>query len=511
MAPTPRMAIAPTHPARLRALASVHGLGKAALGEFRYLELRCGGGDNLLPLAQRLPLGRFTGVDDEPRLALARAAATRCELANVTFSGEHELEPGAFDFVVAHGSYSWLARDEQAKLLATIARSLAPTGVALVSYNTLPGWSIRGALRQTMLRAVGHRDSDGRLLPDGLYAARARLTKVARHVHSSHPYRALLALELELARGRADAALAEDMLAEHNEPLAFGDVMARTAEHELDLVCETLPATPDGALELTVVPELMAEGLGRIEAEECLDVLCYRQLRATLLCKSGLPIAATRDYRHLCESGRFAARLGIQTESPRLEPGTAIAFVTAGGVVIEVERPLLKAALMVLGERYPHGLTGAELHREATERLRLARVSDDETAATPASAAELLEPLVALVRRHHVELLDWTPTVHRELSSTPRLFELARLELSRGPVATNARHEPEALEALEVALAQLLDGTRDRQALVHALADRIDAGALVVDGLPAGTERRAALAPRVLGGVVRLRDLGLLV
>ena len=58
---------------------------------------------------------------------------------------------GEFDYVIAHGVYSWIAPAARDALLAACRGHLAPGGVAYVSYDVLPGGHLREITRQ-MLR-----------------------------------------------------------------------------------------------------------------------------------------------------------------------------------------------------------------------------------------------------------------------------------------------------------------------------------------------------------------------
>ena len=57
---------------------------------------------------------------------------------------------GQFDYVIAHGVYSWVPNAVQERLLAICAHQLRPAGIAYVSYNTLPGWRMRSVVRDAM-------------------------------------------------------------------------------------------------------------------------------------------------------------------------------------------------------------------------------------------------------------------------------------------------------------------------------------------------------------------------
>ena len=62
-----------THPDRLAAMARLAGLQTAPVGRCRVLEIGCGDGGNLIPLAYYLPESRFVGID----LAAAPVEAAR--------------------------------------------------------------------------------------------------------------------------------------------------------------------------------------------------------------------------------------------------------------------------------------------------------------------------------------------------------------------------------------------------------------------------------------------------
>src|ERR1035438_8402827 len=60
-------------------------------------------------------------------------------------------EFGTFDYVIAHGFYSWVPEPVRDKLMDTVKQSLAPQGVAYISFNALPGCRIREMFREMLL------------------------------------------------------------------------------------------------------------------------------------------------------------------------------------------------------------------------------------------------------------------------------------------------------------------------------------------------------------------------
>lgn len=151
---------AETHPAHLAALGRLFGLDCAAPQRCRVLELGCASGGNLIPLAWHLRQSQFVGVDLSPaQVEAGRALSHELGLDNLQLHAADilDFEPagGPFDYVIAHGLYSWVPQAVRERILKLCAGHLAPHGIAYISYNTLPGWRMRGMLRDMLLYHIG--------------------------------------------------------------------------------------------------------------------------------------------------------------------------------------------------------------------------------------------------------------------------------------------------------------------------------------------------------------------
>src|SRR5207249_9541655 len=82
---------------------------------------------------------------------------------------------GRFDYIIAHGLYSWIPVDVRVHVMPLIARHLAPNGVSFVSYNTLPGCH----LRRVVWDMCKYHTRDIADKPAQVAAARAPLNLVA--------------------------------------------------------------------------------------------------------------------------------------------------------------------------------------------------------------------------------------------------------------------------------------------------------------------------------------------
>ncbi len=154
-------------PERLATLARLFGMAPADPAGCRMLELGCGDGGNALAVACAWPGARVVGIDLAPSaIDRGRALAAEAGIANVDLRvGDIARLPadlGEFDYVVAHGVYSWVPEPVRAALLDACRRHLAPQGVAFVSYNVLPGGHLRRMLREMLLMHVEEIEDPGR-------------------------------------------------------------------------------------------------------------------------------------------------------------------------------------------------------------------------------------------------------------------------------------------------------------------------------------------------------------
>jgi len=137
-------------------MGTLYGLQPAKITRCRVLELGCAGGMNLLPMAEELPDSNFTGIDlSANQIAEARGIAIELGLDNLDLIHDDiraiDETWGEFDYIICHGVYSWVSADVRQKILRTCNRNLAPQGIAMISYNTNPGWHFHRMIRDMML------------------------------------------------------------------------------------------------------------------------------------------------------------------------------------------------------------------------------------------------------------------------------------------------------------------------------------------------------------------------
>ena len=154
-----------TTPAYLEAYGTLVGLKPPTAKTARVLELGATYGGNIISQAAHNPEATFVGIElSQDQVEKGNKIIGDSKLDNVSLvQGDilnFDESMGTFDYIIAHGFYSWVSDEMKDKLLAIISNHLADNGIAYVSYNTYPGWHTMEEVRQLMLFANrGHDES----------------------------------------------------------------------------------------------------------------------------------------------------------------------------------------------------------------------------------------------------------------------------------------------------------------------------------------------------------------
>jgi hypothetical protein len=329
--------------------------------------------------------------------------------------------------------YAWVPADARDAVLATIGASLAPDGLAYVSYNAHPGGYFRRMLRDAgfwFARAAG----------DDALARSAKAQQLYKFLQQhrateADTYGALLEKLLPpLAEGPLWR-LVHDDLGEHWHPVWFAEFAEHAARHGLAFVGEAdLSGLRSEFLPAGVEADVWALAEGdRVAFETLSDLLTGRPFRQSVLCRAGAPVkvepAPDRAPRL-----HWAAR-------PNAEP---------------LEVGLVAEAFAALDAQRPYAVSFAALQAELG-----------------ADAGELAAALLDGFRRERLVPHAGPLRAAREPGERPLASPLVRWQAAQGAdltslAYTSVRMEEPAARALVV----LLDGTRDRAAIRAALREQ---------------------------------------
>ena len=480
-------------PARLAALAQLFGMPFAPPQTARTLEIGCASGGHIIPLAYASPQAHFTGVDLSPvQIHDGQARVKRLGLHNVDLQCRSLTEIGAadgqFDYIVCHGVYSWVPEPVRQAILRLCRARLAPEGIAVVSYNVLPGWRLFQVVRDSLLLHAGAAES---------HAGRATRSRqlfdvMQKQAAAGTTYGRVWREEARRMAELPDFYLAHEIFEADNTPFAFRDFAAAAAEHGLAFLAETSLRS--------MIPESLGEGAGEairaLSGEELLateqygDILSGRTFRQTLLVHGERAAAVDRSL----DPARLAGLHFTASKGFRVLPSAAdgvLTFDDGFGTQTSTGDPDVARAVEIFATRLP-----------SSSNLDDLCPADGEARGTVAAA------FMNMACGNLIALSVLPVACAAGSIVHPKAWPLAASDVAAGEtIVATPRHEKLALDSIGRLLVPLLDGSRTRADLiaqVFALAQggalhvRDTSGALIVDG-----ERLRDITEKSVDGCLR--------
>ena len=450
-----------SHPDRIAANARLLGLKPTPVERCRVLELGCGAGQNLVPMARGLPEARFLGIELAARpVELGRGLAAALGLSNVELQQRDILDIpadlGEFDYIIAHGVYSWVAAAVREALMTVFARHLAPEGIAYLNFNAMPGGHLRSLSRDMMEFRLSVFDDPEAHGEDALRFVRL----VAGAQPEGSPYRRVLEDELDRIERNPTGVLFHDDLVPDHQAFHFQSVVEHAARHGLQYLCEARPADVHPSRYPSEIRAAIRRfGGGRIAREQCFDFLVCQMYRCSLFCRKSTVLATPTDLEGL--RGLRAASATRPDPAPViLTDGIVATFRDSDGATLRIDDSAAKAAFELLAGHWPASVEIDPLFRDA--RKRAGRTGRP----TRLEQREFTEFLVTNHAAGFVDLHTWEPPMATAVSDRPVANALARIEIERGTRVTSLRHRPvDVDDPIAAAVLARLDGTRDRRAL----------------------------------------------
>lgn len=476
-----------SHPNRLSVLGKIFGMKPAPLERCRVLELGCAAGGNLIDIAAQFPDAKIVGVDlslrqvNEGRDLVRNLGLKNIEIKHASIMDVDESY-GEFDYIISHGVFSWIPTEVQNKMFDICRVNLAPQGIAYISYNTYPGWRMRGMIRDMMLyHSRGFREPAMRI-----QQARGLLEFLAQScTGEKDPYAIHLKNELELLKSCSDSYIFHEHLEDHNTPLYFYEFAERLDQYRLCYLGETefsTMAASNFSEEIQKTLQKIAPNI--VKMEQYMDFLRNRMFRQSLICRADVQLDRNVKPDKVLDL-YIASNLSPTNKEPNLkEAGVAESFVAPNKMQAEVRQPIVKAALVHLAKVWPVPIPFDALLGAARTLLGLPKTPPE--AEKQAARNELASALLLCYRSRIIELHAHPLGLVHEPSSKPSTTALIRLQAEKGNFATNLRHEAVALNPFERQMLRLLDGTRNKADLTSELGKLVRDKVLKVevDGKP---------------------------
>jgi len=456
-------------PVNLYTLATLFKINAPDFKTAKVLELGCASGGNIIPYAMAYPKARFTGIDlsqrhiDDGKKQVEALALKNITLQHLSIADLPE-DFGTFDYIIAHGVYSWVPADVQDKILEICNHHLSENGVAYISYNTLPGWNMVQTIRDMMLYHTERFTS----LTEKAQQARLLLNFVKESFgkNGNTPYIRLIEEESKVLAGQGDYYLVHDHLNRDNNPCYFHEFIERAAKHNLGYISDV----DISQMYLASMPANVQSVLSSIQndvirTEQYIDFISNRRFRMSLLCKK--TVQPNRSLQ-AADIKDFYLRTKIEKKENDIYTLSALKNIT-----INVKgNPVSEALCDVMLEKSTHAVPVEKLLQAVHKKLGI------KTQSKADGNSVLYKNLMEMVLRGGAFLTADKDQYVTEISEHPEVSPLARHQVSTQTWVTNLRYEKVSTDLFCRVAMKYLDGTNNIPEVEAEMLKHVEKGDL---------------------------------
>ena len=228
----------------LESYARLLGLSPAPASTARILEIGSSYGGNLISQALFYPQATFTGIEIAPtqvsvgKTYIDQLGITNLDLLEGDVNESHE-HLGTYDYIIAHGFYSWVDEETKDNFLRLCKEHLAENGILYMSYNTYPGWHKMDSVRALLefankdVDTLNHREKvrHGKTVASKLGALMLEYDTVK---NQQGPFLQSLRQTLQ----KQDCYVGHDHLEPVNTPVYFHQCIDHMTKHGFTYLCD---------------------------------------------------------------------------------------------------------------------------------------------------------------------------------------------------------------------------------------------------------------------------------
>ena len=228
----------------LESYARLLGLSPAPASTARILEIGSSYGGNLISQALFYPKATFTGIEIAPtQVSVGKTYIDQLGITNLNLLegdvNESHDHLGTYDYIIAHGFYSWVDEETKDNFLRLCKEHLAENGILYMSYNTYPGWHKMDSVRALLefankdIDTLNHREKvrHGKTVASKLGALMLEYDTVKNQ-------QASFLQSLRQTLQKQDCYVGHDHLEPVNTPVYFHQCMDHMAEHGFTYLCD---------------------------------------------------------------------------------------------------------------------------------------------------------------------------------------------------------------------------------------------------------------------------------
>lgn len=464
-----------THPQHIATIARLFGLTPPPLETARVLELGCASGGNLFSLALTHPKAKFTGMDlSGEQIALADKHKDILGLKNIDFVQqditEYDLKAnkGKFDYIICHGVYSWVPDNVRERILELCDACLSEHGLAVISYNTLPGWNAVKSLRDMMLFHVKRFDRP----EEKIAQARGLLEFLLESIPKDRVgYRSTIDEELKLLKGANDSYLFHDHLENNNNPFYFHEFANAANRHNLSYVGDTAITTMFSGNLAPLAMEKLQALKDIVEQEQYIDFIANRRFRTSILCRKSQIVNRALPRERVLD---FYLSTSMKPEDPKADPRKPFAF-KLGNSQFNTTNEISAMLYMELAASGNRPIKAEELIQRAQKKLNV-----DEKIVRD----NLVDAAIQLVLRGFIRIHLDSPDFTDKIGKKPVAFPLARLQAQTNRMVkcvTNAQHTMVSTDLFANMCIAMMDGKHTKEDMIDSIVRDVQSGSVTLN------------------------------
>jgi len=461
-----------THPNRLATMASLYGMVPVPVASCRVLELGCGVGGNLVPMAFQNPQSEFVGIDlscatiergqrNVEALGLSNIKLVHCDIMD--FDGAL----GQFDYIIAHGVYSWVPSRVRSKMMEIFKKNLSANGICYVSYNAHPFSHLRDLARDMMLYHT-RKIQD---VKQKTAQARAIMKFLSEGSKADTVHGTVMRAQFDRVVEMPDELLFHDDLNGAAEAFLLHRVVEEAGKNGLQYLSDAefesynlARYTPDVRATLQKFPDSEF-----MSCDQYKDFIDGRGFRRTLLCHENVVLHRTISMDFVTKFYLLCSAEAVD-ENVCLTDSTPMEFKTQESGTLTVAKPLLKAAYVYFGSSWPRALSFDQLLDGA--RALLGQHANDGS--VDGDRKLLMEALYIVAYSGVVSLRIWPPFEPGATGNRPHASWLARKQAESSTIVTNLLHESVRLNDDRTRhFLRLLDGTRTVEEITAEMSEMV--------------------------------------
>lgn len=464
-------------PLHLRTLGAFFGMNPPEIKTAKVLEIGCASGGNIIPLAVQYPDAHFLGIelsdiqasagnDFIKKLGLTNISIMNCSLTEVDESF------GKYDYIIAHGVYSWVTDDVREKILQICNENLSPSGIAYISYNTLPGWNTLSSIREM---ALYH--AKNFILPEEqINQAKMLLNFISESIKDSETSYAKLMMEsVDMLKNKPDYYIAHDFLGIYNKAFYLSDFVDQVKSNSLQYLSDAdisnmyLPNYSDG------IAEKLGEINELVRMEQYLDFTINRTFRCSLICHDDVTINREIGPGNMVKFYLMqivASEKTIKDEDLTKSNIESIFYLGYNQTnTVSTTDNVFKAMLYSFKE------AAGFISFDSLLALIVSKLPNQESA----NLKLMLEGfLLNLFMRGTLKLSTDPVNLNTSSSALPKAWSYAvnQCKLSDESIVTNLYHQTVSLSLFETYMIRYIDGTRSKEQVIEKILEHVKRGDL---------------------------------